>query len=70
MLEALIEAHSDASVRDALAQSLFNLIKRPNEAQRAWITGSLAGLGHRIGPGRTAAELLPHILDQVGLCCT
>ena len=65
MLEALIEAHSDANVRDSLAQALVNLVKRPNAQQRGWITGSLAGLAHRIGPSRTAAELLPQACEQV-----
>ncbi|KAK9812139.1 hypothetical protein WJX73_010615 [Symbiochloris irregularis] len=65
LLEALIEAHGDAQSRDKLSHALFNIVKKPNAAQRRMILDSCTALARRIGPLRTADELLPQAWEQV-----
>lgn len=68
MLEALIEAHGDAGTRDRLCQALFNVVKKPTALQRRMILDSCKALARRIGPLRTADELLPQAWEQVSAC--
>ena len=44
---------------------MFKLVKKPNSAQRRLIADSCADLAGRIGPSRTAEELLPQCWEQV-----
>ena len=53
-------------MRDQLVHTLFNLIKKPNPAQRRVILDSYVELAVHLGPARTAAELLPQCWEQVG----
>ena len=72
LLEALTEAHGDAGTRDKLCHALFNVVKKPTGVQRRMILESCAALARRIGPLRTADELLPQAWEQVtrfGLPC-
>ncbi|DBB17843.1 hypothetical protein WJX82_008236 [Trebouxia sp. C0006] len=62
---AVIQEHRDAATRDKLTHALFNLVKKPNTAQRRLIADSCADLAARIGPSRTAEELLPQCWEQV-----
>jgi hypothetical protein len=39
---AVVRAHADAATREALTQLLFNLIKKPNAAQRRTIMDGYA----------------------------
>ncbi len=64
---AVIQEHRDAATRDKLTHALFNLVKKPNSAQRRLIGDSCADLAGRIGPSRTAEELLPQCWEQVCL---
>lgn len=65
MLLAVCQEHASPAVRRRTAGLLFNLIKRPNAAQRVLIVGACVQLALRVGPARTALELLPHVLSQV-----
>ena len=63
---AVIEEHRNADTRDKLTFALFNLVKKPTPGQRHLIADSCADLAARIGPSRTAEELLPQCWEQVG----
>ena len=63
---AVIEEHRNAVTRDKLTFALFNLVKKPTLGQRHLIADSCADLAARIGPSRTAEELLPQCWEQVG----
>ena len=69
MLLAVIQEHRDAHARDQLTHALFNLVKRPSAQQRELILNSCVDLATRIGPARTAEELLPQCWEQVGQQC-
>lgn len=62
---AVIEEHRNAATRDKLTFALFNLVKKPTPGQRHLIADSCADLAARIGPSRTAEELLPQCWEQV-----
>ena len=64
---AVIEEHRNAATRDKLTFALFNLVKKPTPGQRHLIADSCADLAARIGPSRTAEELLPQCWEQVGM---
>ena len=64
---AVIEEHRNPASRDKLTYALFNLVKKPTPGQRHLIADSCAHLAGRIGPSRTAEELLPQCWEQVGL---
>ena len=66
---AVIQEHRDAATRDKLTHALFNLVKKPNGVQRRLIADSCADLAGRIGPSRTAEELLPQCWEQVCSPC-
>jgi len=66
VLAALIQEHRGPAARDALAHTLFNLVKRPSPGQRRMILAAWADLAAAIGPARTAEELLPQCWEQVG----
>lgn len=65
VLVALIQEHRGPAARDALAHTLFNLVKRPSAAQRRMVLGAWRDLAAAIGPARTAEELLPQCWEQV-----
>ena len=65
VLVALIQEHRGPAARDALAHTLFNLVKRPSGAQRRMVLGAWRDLAAAIGPARTAEELLPQCWEQV-----
>ena len=65
VLVALIQEHRGAAARDALAHTLFNLVKRPTPGQRRMVLAAWRGLAAAIGPARTAEELLPQCWEQV-----
>ena len=67
---AVIQEHRDAASRDALTHTLFNLVKKPNAGQRQIIVEACAELASRIGPSRTAEELLPQAWEQVHILST
>lgn len=62
---AVIEEHRNPATRDKLTFALFNLVKKPTPGQRHLIADSCADLAARIGPSRTAEELLPQCWEQV-----
>lgn len=62
---AVIQEHRDAASRDTLTHALFNLVKKPNGSQRQLIVQACVDLAGRIGPSRTAEELLPQAWEQV-----
>jgi hypothetical protein len=62
---AVIQEHRDAAARDRLTHAMFNLVKRPSSQQRELILSSCVELASRIGPARTAEELLPQCWEQV-----
>ncbi len=66
VLAALIQEHRGPAARDALAHTLFNLVKRPAPGQRRMILAAWADLAAAIGHARTAEELLPQCWEQVG----
>ena len=70
ILLAVIQEHRDAASRDTLTHTLFNLVKKPNAGQRQIIVGACAELASRIGPSRTAEELLPQAWEQVPVHAT
>eukprot|EP01104_Vermistella_antarctica_P009958 TRINITY_DN2626_c0_g1_i1.p1 TRINITY_DN2626_c0_g1~~TRINITY_DN2626_c0_g1_i1.p1 ORF type:complete len:1221 (+),score=334.34 TRINITY_DN2626_c0_g1_i1:256-3918(+) len=57
--------HPDASVRDALTRLLFNVIKKPDEAQRKVIMDGCIALASLVGPLRTEIELFPQCWEQI-----
>ena len=63
----MIQELRDPQGRDALAQALFNIVKRPSAAQRVMILGAWRRLAACIGPDRAAEELLPQAWEQVRL---
>ena len=65
VLVALIQEHRGPAARDALAHTLFNLVKRPSPAQRRMVLCAWRDLAATIGPARTAEELLPQCWEQV-----
>ena len=65
MFLAVIQEHRDSATRDKLTHALFNLVKKPTAAQRHLIADGCADLAGRIGPSRTAEELLPQCWEQV-----
>eukprot|EP00727_Mastigamoeba_balamuthi_P005965 m51a1_g1989 hypothetical protein (1314) ;mRNA; f:1186841-1191912 len=50
--------HPDADIRRSLARLFFNLVKRPDEAQRAVIVEGVTALAALVGPSRTSEELI------------
>ncbi|CAM6092972.1 unnamed protein product [Calypogeia fissa] len=60
-----IERHPEDSVRDLLTNTLFNLIKRPDEQQRRVIMDACVTLARNVGEGRTETELLPQCWEQI-----
>lgn len=57
MFLAVVRAHTDAATREALTQLLFNLIKKPNAAQRRSIMDGYAAAILRT----MDFEMLPHV---------
>ena len=65
LLVVMIQELRDAQARDRLTHCLFNLVKKPTPEQRALIMDGCMELASRIGPARTAEELLPQCWEQV-----
>ncbi|KAK9855467.1 hypothetical protein WJX84_006526 [Apatococcus fuscideae] len=65
VLVVMIQELRDAHARDRLTHCLFNLVKKPTAEQRALIMDGCVELASRIGPARTAEELLPQCWEQV-----
>ena len=65
VLVVMIQELRDAQARDRLTHCLFNLVKKPTAEQRSLIMDGCAELASRIGPARTAEELLPQCWEQV-----
>mmetsp|Transcript_30742 Transcript_30742/g.73195 ORF Transcript_30742/g.73195 Transcript_30742/m.73195 type:complete len:1194 (-) Transcript_30742:80-3661(-) len=61
----MIQEHPDTPARRSLARALFNLVKKPNSAQRQMILRGCKDLASRIGTARTMDELLPHCWEQL-----
>ncbi|QQP49024.1 KIAA1468 -like protein [Caligus rogercresseyi] len=62
---AVIHHHPQIKVRDGLLQILFNLIKKPDAAQRKMIIEGYVSLAEKFGPSRLESELLPHCWEQI-----
>lgn len=62
---AVITQHGDVKVRDTLSAALFNLIKRPDDAQREAILNGCISLARKISPERFENELLPQCWEQI-----
>lgn len=65
LLLATINLHPDAAERDALLNLLFNLTKRPDDAQRRVILTGLLSVAKCLGHERVEAELLPQCWEQI-----
>lgn len=65
LLLATINLHPDAAERDALLNLLFNLTKRPDDAQRRVILAGLLSVAQCLGHERVEAELLPQCWEQI-----
>ncbi|KAK9863677.1 hypothetical protein WJX84_001378 [Apatococcus fuscideae] len=65
VLVVMIQELRDARARDRLTHCLFNLVKKPTPEQRSLIMDGCVELASRIGPARTAEELLPQCWEQV-----
>ncbi|XP_077503426.1 RAB11-binding protein RELCH homolog isoform X2 [Amblyomma americanum] len=65
LLLATINLHPDATERDALLNLLFNLTKRPDDAQRRIILAGLVSVAQCLGHERVEAELLPQCWEQI-----
>lgn len=60
-----MRAHPDAATRETLTALLFNLIKKPNAAQRRTIMDGYSAVAASAGEERTAQELLPQCWAQL-----
>lgn len=60
-----IEKSPDGETRANLTNSLFNLIKKPDDAQRKMIMDACVELAQKIGEARTEEELLPCCWEQI-----
>lgn len=65
LIMCAIERHPESTVRDSLTHLLFNLIKRPDEAQRHIIMDACVELSKKVGQMRTETELLPQCWEQI-----
>ena len=65
ILVATLQSHPDAEVRETLSESLFNLIKKPDDQQRQMIINGCISLARRISPDRFEKELLPQCWKQI-----
>ncbi|KAG0631806.1 hypothetical protein M758_1G280600 [Ceratodon purpureus] len=65
LISCAIEKHPDCGVRDSLTHLLFNLIKKPDEAQRRNIMDACVELSRNVGQLRTETELLPQCWEQI-----
>ncbi|KAL9645584.1 hypothetical protein ABK040_000647 [Willaertia magna] len=63
---ATLQVHPNEDVRDKLAESLFNLIKKPDAQQREMIMNGCISLARKISPERFENELLPQCWKQIG----
>ena len=61
----VVKHHPDNKVRDELTHMLFNLIKKPDEAERSIIIQGCAALAQSIHPSRVESELLPLCWEQI-----
>jgi len=60
-----IERHPEREARRALIHGLFNLIKKPDEEQRAAIVGACVDLIGRLGAPRSRRKCSPTAGDEV-----
>uniref|UniRef100_H2YBC3 Uncharacterized protein n=1 Tax=Ciona savignyi TaxID=51511 RepID=H2YBC3_CIOSA len=58
--------HSDPETRNQLLHLLFNLIKKPDAAQRQMILHGCKAYARHVGPQRCEEELLPQFWEQLG----
>ena len=58
--------HPSAKSRDSLLNTLFNLIKRPDELQRQMILTGCIMFAQYNGPQKVEEELLPQCWEQIG----
>ncbi|XP_072993401.1 uncharacterized protein [Typha latifolia] len=65
LIMCAIERHPNSNVRDSLTNTLFNLIKRPDEQQRRIIMDACVSLAKNVGEMRTETELLPQCWEQI-----
>ncbi|CAH1780279.1 unnamed protein product, partial [Owenia fusiformis] len=57
--------HPDGKERDLQLNTLFNLIKRPDQEQRNMILTGCIAFAQHVGPTRVEAELLPQCWEQI-----
>lgn len=57
--------HVSAKARDTMLNTLFNLIKRPDELQRQMILAGCVMFAQHNGPEKVEEELLPQCWEQV-----
>ncbi|KAK3281551.1 hypothetical protein CYMTET_10663 [Cymbomonas tetramitiformis] len=62
---AVIQQHPEPATRESLTHTLFNLIKKPDEAQRRTIMEGFIALAKATGERRTGEELLPQCWNQI-----
>ncbi|XP_037094917.1 RAB11-binding protein RELCH homolog [Pollicipes pollicipes] len=65
LLLTAIQLHPDIRQRDQLLNLLFNLIKRPDQQQRAVILAGFRSLVSQLCPGRLEEEVLPQCWEQI-----